>query len=100
MNLVFAAAAVVLASVGSITPFRPAPITPALPPETGRAVVECVVGATGSLSDCKVVEETPVGHGVGRRALEASANMKMGAPVVDGQTVAGLHVRIPFTFEL
>jgi TonB family protein len=94
------ASSLVIVSVGAFSPFQAAPATPILPPETGRAVVECIVAATGALTDCKVVEETPVGHGVGQRALQASAALKLGAPVVDGQTVGGLHVRIPFTFAL
>lgn len=92
----FIAAAFAL-SVTTNAPF--ATQFPATPVE-GKVVVECIVAAQGSLSDCVVVEETPVGHGLGQKALEASAKLKMDTPMVDGVPVGGAHVRVPFTFKL
>ena len=63
-------------------------------------VVECLVAPEGALTDCLVVEETPVGHGLGARALEASAKLKMDAKSVGDTSVSGARVRIPFSFKL
>lgn len=76
---------------------------PALPlaqPTDGKVVLECVVASAGSLTDCLVVEETPPGHGLGARALEQSAKLKMDVPTVDGVAVSGARVRVPFNFQL
>lgn len=69
-------------------------------PTEGRVVVECLVAPEGALTDCLVVEETPVGHGLGERALEASAKLKMDAKTVGDTSVTGARVRIPFSFKL
>lgn len=86
-------------TVSALTAVQPT-VMPVSQPTDGRVVLECVVASEGALSDCLVVEETPPGHGLAQRALEASAKLKMDAPVVDGVAVSGARVRIPFTYRL
>ncbi|HEY2749828.1 energy transducer TonB [Phenylobacterium sp.] len=35
----------------------------------GYVVLHCLTGASGGLSDCTILKETPIGHGFGRAAL-------------------------------
>lgn len=92
----YLAAALIVASI--TTASQPRGLIPQ--PVDGRVVLECVVAGEGALKDCLVVEETPPGHGLAQRALEASAKLKMDVPVVDGVAVNGARVRIPFTYRL
>jgi TonB family protein len=92
-------AALLFTTVTALPSLAQAPSDLAVPPK-GRVVVECLVASEGALSDCLVVEETPAGHGLGARALEASAKLKMDAKSVDGVATSGARVRIPFSFKL
>jgi TonB family protein len=86
-------------SVSALTIAQP-PVLPMNQPTDGKVVLECMVADEGSLTDCLVVEETPPGHGLGQRALEASAKLKMDVKNVGGMATTGARVRIPFTFQL
>jgi TonB family protein len=92
-----ALAAILFTAIASLQPLTPAPT--AVPTE-GRVVVECLVAPEGALTDCLVVEETPAGHGLGARALEASSKLKMDAKSVGDTSTSGARVRIPFNFKL
>ena len=92
-------AAMLITAVTALSPLAQTPSGLATPTE-GRVVVECLVAPEGALTDCLVVEETPVGHGLGARALEASAKLKMDAKSVGDTSVSGARVRIPFSFKL
>ena len=59
-----------------------------------------MTGSEGKLVLGCRVEETPVGHGLGERALAASAQLKMDAKSVGDTPVSGARVRIPFSFKL
>jgi TonB family protein len=92
-------AALLFTTVTALPPLAQTPSGLATPTE-GRVVVECLVAPEGALTDCLVVEETPVGHGLGERALAASAKLKMDAKSVGDTPVSGARVRIPFSFKL
>jgi len=64
----------------------------------GKAVLSCTVTATGTMSDCTVVSETPEGYGFGVSALMLSGSFQMKPQTVDGAPVAGATVRIPLNF--
>jgi TonB family protein len=88
-------------TVAALTAAQPAPgLALAQQPTSGRVVLECIVAEQGALTDCLVVEETPPGHGLAQRALEASAKLKMDVPTVGGVAVNGARVRVPFDFQL
>jgi TonB family protein len=92
-------AVILFTAAATLPPLAKAPTEIAVPSE-GRVVVECLVAPEGALTDCLVLEETPVGHGLGARALEASAKLKMDSKFVGDTSVNGARVRIPFSFKL
>jgi TonB family protein len=92
--------AALLFSVASALPPLAQPTSELAMPSKGRVVVECLIAPEGALTDCLVVEETPVGHGLGARALEASAKLKMDSQFVGDTPTSGARVRIPFSFKL
>ena len=93
-------AAILFTAATPLPPLVQAPSELAVVPPQGRVVVECLVAPEGALTDCLVVEETPAGHGLGARALEASAKLKMDSKFVGDMSVSGARVRIPFSFKL
>ena len=68
---------------------------------TGQGTARCVVTATGELTDCQAVRETPVGLDFGAAAIKAVSAMRMNPWTREGDTVDGLVITIPvqFTFE-
>jgi TonB family protein len=99
LNMTSTLAALLFTVATALPPLPQAPSELAAPPK-GRVVVECLVAPEGALTDCLVIEETPVGHGLGARALEASAKLKMDSQFVGDTPVSGARVRIPFDFKL
>jgi TonB family protein len=63
--------------------------------KSGRAVTECIVGADGRLTECKVADETPANLGFGPAAVEMASTMKMTLWGEDGLPTAGAAVRLP-----
>ncbi|WP_430419406.1 TonB family protein [Phenylobacterium sp.] len=66
----------------------------------GRAVLNCMVTASGSVTGCKVASLTPANSGFGDAALKLSRYFVMSPRTVDGQAVEGGQVSIPITFNL
>jgi TonB family protein len=66
----------------------------------GSAKMSCVVTASGTLSDCSVVSETPEGYGFGDAALKMAKLFKMKPSTRDGQAVGGASVTVPLKFVL
>jgi TonB family protein len=68
--------------------------------QSGQATISCVVLATGDLSDCSIVSESPPDMGFGDATLRASRLFKMKPVTLLGQPVHGGRVRIPVTWTL
>ncbi|WP_426050304.1 TonB family protein [Brevundimonas sp. SL161] len=56
---------------------------------SGNADLSCNVQADGRVSDCAIVNETPVGAGYGGAAVEAAAAARLSPRSVDGVAVGG-----------
>lgn len=68
-----------------------------LAPGQGEAVIRCRVLASGQLSRCVVVSETPKGANVGAFALMLAKNYRV-AP--DDRRIRGGMITIPMQFKL
>jgi TonB family protein len=64
----------------------------------GRSLIECTVGADGTLNACKTLSEDPAGLGFGEAALKISAAFKLNRWTDDGHAVDGALIRIPIKF--
>jgi len=67
----------------------------------GTVVVHCLARATGRMSDCQIVEETPRNGGRGEVALRVMASATVTPARLNGADVDGVPVRLPvrFAFE-
>lgn len=66
----------------------------------GRGIIDCLVTATGALTDCKPVSEEPADLGFGQAALAAADYMTMNPWSVDGDPLDGLRVTLPIRLQL
>lgn len=64
----------------------------------GKAVLECLVRSSGSLSDCRIMSETPANRGIGELAIRISAARLFTPATKSGVPVDGLPIRLPYTF--
>ena len=62
--------------------------------ESGRVVLNCLVNANGSMSDCNVVSEDPAGTGFGAAAQAGARRARLSPRTVDG---AAQGARVNFT---
>jgi TonB family protein len=83
------------------------PKTPVFPDEAahaglkqGSAVVECTVGAGGTLTDCATVQETPPNLGFGPIALAVAKAYAVNPWDDSGLPAEGAQVRMPVTLKL
>jgi TonB family protein len=60
---------------------------------TGRAVLDCVADAQGSMTGCQVVSEDPSGMDFGPAALRVAQAMGVNPWTDDGHPADGAHVR-------
>lgn len=65
----------------------------------GVVNVRCVVTVRGLLDNCRIVRETPTGHGFGGAALLLTRMFEMRPKMVNGAPVGGADVEIPIDFK-
>ena len=66
----------------------------------GRTLVECVVAASGGLTDCVVRSEEPAGFGFGAASLRAAAGLALRPTGPRGLSIVGQRVRQPFHWKM
>lgn len=67
---------------------------------TGSATLLCGIRANGTMTDCQVIAETPVGWQFGKAALQLAQYFRISPQTIDGAPVEGSKVRIPVVFSL
>jgi protein TonB len=67
---------------------------------SGVAAMNCLVSASGGLSDCAIVSETPRGQGFGRAANSLTRYFRMSPGTVDGQPIDGARVAFTVRFAV
>jgi protein TonB len=65
---------------------------------TGRALIACVVQASGKLSSCSVESEQPAGMGFGPSALLMTSAFALTPWTEDGLPLDGARIRVPIRF--
>lgn len=66
---------------------------------SGEARIRCRVAASGLLTDCTVISETPAGQGFGAAALALAPRFQIRPRVVDGRPVDGDSVNVPIRWR-
>jgi len=65
---------------------------------SGKVVLDCLVGADGSIR-CTVASETPARYGFGEAALAISRYFRMAPQLEDGRPSEGGRVQVPLQFR-
>ncbi len=60
---------------------------------TGRAVLDCVAGEGGAMTECQVLDETPAGMDFGPAALRVATAMTVALWTTDGRPTQDRHVK-------
>jgi TonB family protein len=68
--------------------------------KSGAVLLECRVADAGSLDDCSVEIEDPVGLEFGVAAMALAPLFRMTPTAPDGTAVAGRTIRIPIMFQI
>ncbi len=66
---------------------------------SGRVVLSCSVTASGGVSNCQVMSETPTGQGFAAAALKLAGFFKLSPRTENGKAIDGALVRIPLVFN-
>jgi TonB family protein len=66
---------------------------------SGRATLDCLVGANGALS-CTVLSEEPPGYGFGESALQIAREFRLAAQTREGAPTSGGRVRLPIRWVI
>ena len=66
---------------------------------TVRTTLACVVEQGGSLGDCKVESETPVGSGAGSVGLGMARLFRVSTWTTEGLPTVGGNIRVPLRYE-
>lgn len=67
---------------------------------SGSASLSCSVRVDGTLTDCRIGEETPARMGFGRAAMGLSRHFRMSPRTVDGAPVDGARVSVAIRFNV
>ncbi|CAN5313286.1 hypothetical protein BH09PSE1_BH09PSE1_00760 [soil metagenome] len=67
---------------------------------SGTASLNCLVSATGTLSNCSVTSQTPASAGFGRAAQGLTRYFQMRPGTVDGQPIDGARVAFTVRFAV
>jgi TonB family protein len=111
MPMIFLAAALSSLALAGADPSAagappPSPLDAYYPPAARAAGVEgyvmlsCISKGDGSLSDCRVTEETPKDKGFGKASLRAAHLFRMDLKTQDGEPIEGVRVNIPIRWKL
>ena len=65
----------------------------------GHVVMSCQVGASGSMTDCSIVSETPPDAAFGAAAIKLAPLFKLTPTTPSGKSVVGASIMIPLTFQ-
>jgi TonB family protein len=64
----------------------------------GRVQLDCMAGADGALSDCRVAAEDPSGLGFGDAALKLALEFRFNPWTDDGRPIGGRRIILPLRF--
>jgi protein TonB len=65
----------------------------------GAAEISCMISDVQSLTDCKVISETPPGEGFGSAAVGLFSTIAVDPTAKDGSSTAGRSIDLHFTFR-